>query len=601
MTARILAKLGILTILPLAVAAVSVLILVSDISVGNLVSGLEKALFEKARLTESTLQGHPPGNYQSIVVDLADRAQARLTVIDDSGVVLADSEADPQHMENHASRPEFVESLQGRIAVSRRLSSTVGTEFLYAAVPMNGGGAVRLALPLAEVNAMVAASRGSITKVILLIVVPIIAATAFAARRISGQLSRIVHLSNEIAEGHFDSGVLEPKRGDLRELNDLASSLQTTAGKLRSTFNQLHEERSRFAATVNGIGEGILVADRRRSIVLFNPAITHMFPDEPVRTGASLDSWSNKALRTIFDDAIRESKQCSTEISVHEPVDRSWRVSCAPIMSRKGKIQAVAAVFHDITELERVEQMRRDFVINVSHELRTPLASITGYAETLLDGAIHDPVNNQRFVRILWQNAQRLSQLTSDLLTLSQIEANAREFEYQRHSLGKLLRLAAEGIRPVIERRELELTVDPVSNEVTVECDASAVQQVLSNLLDNAAKYTGKGGRITLGVLERETELHVYVRDTGLGIAEEHIPRLFERFYRVDKARSRELGGTGLGLAIVKHLVQAHNGRVWVTSEVGKGSSFIFALPYSQEHDQLAQALRDIQPALPLQ
>lgn len=601
MTARILAKLGILTILPLAVAAVSVLILVSDITVGNLVSGLEKALFEKARLTESTLQGHSPGDYQSIVVDLADRAQARLTVIDDNGVVLADSEADPLEMENHAGRPEFVESLQGRTAVSRRFSSTVGTEFLYAAVPMNGGGAVRLALPLAEVNAMVAASRGSITKVILLIVVPLIVATAWAARRISGQLSRIVHLSNEIAEGNFDSSVSVPKPGDLRELNDLTSSLQTTAGKLRSTFNQLHEERSRFAATVNGIGEGILVADRRRNIVLFNPAITHMFPDEPVRTGVSLDSWSNKALRKIFDDAIRESKQCSTELSVQEPVDRSWRVSCAPIMSRKGKIQAVAAVFHDITELERVEQMRRDFVINVSHELRTPLASITGYAETLLDGAIHDPLNNQRFVRILWQNAQRLSQLTSDLLTLSQIEANAREFEFKRHSMGKLLRLAAEGIRPVIERRELELTVDQVSKEVTVECDASAVQQVLSNLLDNAAKYTSKGGSITLGVLERETELHVYVRDTGFGIAEEHVPRLFERFYRVDKARSRELGGTGLGLAIVKHLVQSHNGRVWVTSEVGKGSSFVFALPYSQEQDQLAPSLRDIQPELPLQ
>ena len=601
MTARILAKLGILTILPLAVAAVSVLILVSDITVGNLESGLEKALFEKARLTESTLQGHPPSSYQSIVEDLADRAQARLTVIDSNGVVLADSEADPAQMENHASRPEFVESLQGRTAVSRRFSSTVGTEFLYAAVPMNGGGAVRLALPLAEVNAMVAASRGSITKVILLIVLPIIVATAWAARRISAQLSRIVHLSNEIAEGNFDSSVSVPKPGDLRELNDLASSLQTTAGKLRSTFSQLREERSRFAATVNGIGEGILVADRRGSIVLFNPAITHMFPDEPVRTGVSLDNWSNKALRTIFDDAIRESKQRSTELTVQEPVHRSWRVSCAPIMSRKGKIQAVAAVFHDITELERVEQMRRDFVINVSHELRTPLASITGYAETLLDGAIHDPNNNQRFVRILWQNAQRLSQLTSDLLTLSQIEANAREFEFQRHSLGKLLRIAAEGIRPVIERRELQLTVDPVSNEVTVECDASAIQQVLSNLLDNAAKYTGKGGSITLGVLERETELHVYVRDTGFGIAEKHIPRLFERFYRVDKARSREIGGTGLGLAIVKHLVQAHSGRVWVTSEVGKGSSFVFALPYSQQHDQMTQSLRDIQPSLPIQ
>ena len=435
MTARILAKLGILTILPLALTAVAVLFLVTDITIRNLENGLETGLSEKARLAESALQGHPPSEYQSMVSELADRAQARLTVIDQSGTVLADSEANPQRMENHASRPEFVQSLQGSTAVSRRFSSTVGTDFLYVAVPMDGGGAVRLALPLAEVNALAAKNRNSITAVILLIVVPIILATAWFARRISSQLSGIVRLSNEIADGNFDGNVPTPKRGDLGELHDLARSLQTTAAKLRSSFNQLHEERSRFAATVNGISEGILVADRRRHIVLYNPAITHMFPDEPLSNRASLDSWSNGEIRKIFDDAIERGQPCSTELSVPEPVRRSWRVSCAPIMSRKGKIQAVAAVFHDITELERVEQMRRDFVINVSHELRTPLASITGYAETLLSGAIHDPLNNQRFVRILWQNAQRLSQLTSDLMTLSQIEVNAREFEFRRQAM----------------------------------------------------------------------------------------------------------------------------------------------------------------------
>ena len=542
MTARIFLKLGLVTILPLLITAIAVLLSVTRITIANLESGLETSLSEKARLVETTIEGLSPDEYQPAAHDLAQRAQARVTIIDASGTVLADSEADPVQMENHATRPEFVESLAGETSVSRRFSSTVGMDFLYVAVPMSGGGAARLALPLEEVNALAGSNRRSIGLVILFIVAPLVLATAWVARRISTQISGIVSLSNAIADGDFEIDESFPIRGNLRELNDLADSLRTTAGKLRTSFHQLQEERSRFVAAVNGIGAGILVADRRCHLVLHNPAIKMMFPDEDLSTQASLNAWKNKNVPAIFNYAIDQGKSCTAELSVEAPMHRSWRVSCAPIMSRKGKIQAVAAVFHDITELERVDQMRRDFVINVSHELRTPLASITGYAETLLDGAIHDKQNNERFVKILWQNAQRLTQLTSDLMTLSQIEVKAREFEFLQQSVANILGLAADGIRPVLAQKSLQLTVAPIEEDLKIRCDISAVQQILSNLLDNAAKYTPAGGSISLGVQSGQRSLNLYVKDTGIGIPQEHVPRLFERFYRVDKARSRELG-----------------------------------------------------------
>ena len=583
MTARIFLKLALATLLPLLIAAAAVLVLITNLTVGYLENGLEASLTEKARLVETALESIAPGEYQASLQYMAKRAQARVTVIDPDGKVLADSEALPTQMENHATRPEFSEALAGRVSTSRRFSKTVEADLLYVAVPVKGGGALRLALPLEQVEAQAADLRGQITLVTLLIVAPLAAAIAWFARRISTQLSEIVELSNSIAEGNFEvDGRLE-KRGNLGELNDLAASLRTTAGKLKGSFQQLKEERSRFVAAVNGIGEGVLVLDRRGRVALHNPAIERMFPDEDLSRRTPIKSWKSPQMFKIFRKVVKSSEPCTTEFSVGTPTQRSWRVSCAPIQSRKGKVQAVAAVFHDITELERIDQMRRDFVINVSHELRTPLASIAGYAETLMDGAIHDRQNNERFVRILWQNAQRLTQLTSDLMTLSKIEVNAREYEFSDQQVDEMLRLAADGIHPVLQGQRLELSIELPNGSPAVFCDPGAVQQILANLLDNAVKYTQSPGRITLGAAQDDGSLNVFVRDTGIGIAGEHIPRLFERFYRVDKARSRELGGTGLGLAIVKHLVQAHRGRVWVDSEPGKGSTFWFSLP-----DQIA-------------
>ncbi len=579
MTARVFFKLALLTILPLAVAAFSVQYFVARITVSNLEESLERGLREKARLAELTLDGLEPAAYQRSVKDLAERSQARVTVIDAQGTVLADSEAQPASMENHAGRPEFAQALRGEPAVSRRLSSTVGIDFLYVAVPMAGGRAIRLALPLSDVAANVGETRSRITEITIYVVLPLILITALFARRMSGQLSKIIAFSNELANGNFDVALGRTSRGNLAELDDLGESLQSTAGKLRSTFNQLQDERSRFAAAVNGIGEGILVADRKRRIVLFNPAIEQMFPDENLTPNAALDDWSNKEIPRLFEQAIERGGTTSLDLDISEPTERSWRVSCAPITGKKGKVQAVAAVFHDVTELERVDRMRRDFVINVSHELRTPLAVISGYAETLLDGALDDPETSRRFVKILWQNSQRLTQLTSDLMALSQIEGKTREFEFTPQPVTDLLSQAADGISPLLEKKSIELEVMPAAEDVSLACDAGAIQQILGNLIDNAVKYTPDGGKITIGARERATKIEFFVKDTGIGIPAEHIPRLFERFYRVDTARSRELGGTGLGLAIVKHLVLAHHGAVWVESEPEAGSTFWFSLP----------------------
>jgi two-component system phosphate regulon sensor histidine kinase PhoR len=247
---------------------------------------------------------------------------------------------------------------------------------------------------------------------------------------------------------------------------------------------------------------------------------------------------------------------------------------------------------HEHAELERVERIRKDFVINVSHELRTPLASIQGYTETLLDGAIHDPQHNERFLGIIRHNAERLARITEDLLTLSRIEQKRQKFEFEPRRVNSLLQDAVDMVRPIAAKNQVALELAPLPADAEAWCDSEAVSQILSNLLDNAIKYTPAGGRITVGVRPDGRFLEVFVRDTGIGIPPEELPRLFERFYRVDKARSRELGGTGLGLSIVKHLVAAHGGNTRVESEVNRGSTFYFTLPV----DEPAEAGAELNP-----
>ncbi len=575
MTGRIFIKIFLTVVAFLAIAGIGAEYLVSRITEEYHRADLDSALLEKTELVQAALEASDPAEHSQLIQELASRAKARITVIDYQGRPLADSDANPSEMENHARRPEFAAALQGVVGYDTRRSETVGQELRYCAAPTSGG-AVRLALPLVRIQERVSEIRSQILRMLGLALAPVMIAAAWVARRVSSQLSQIIHYSQRLAQGEFQ---VKLKGAGGGELGELADTLRITGGQLRSMFEQLQEERSRFAAAVNGIGEGILVADRKLRTVLFNPAMEQMLPHIKLYKGASLTEWDRVEVPELFNKVLESGEACSVEIQVHDPVERSWKISCAPILSRKGKVHAVVAVFYDITELERLDRMRKDFVINVSHELRTPLAAIQGYAETLLDGAIDEPGTNRRFMRILWQNAERLAQLTADLMTLSQIEVSTREFTFTQHSVRDLLEQAADSARTIAEKREIRVNVPSVEPTLQAECDSGAIHQVLNNLLDNAIKYTPEGGEVEVGATPKGEWVEFFVRDTGIGIPPEHIPRLFERFYRVDKARSRELGGTGLGLAIVKHLVMAHAGVVRVESAPGKGSTFFFEIP----------------------
>jgi len=404
------------------------------------------------------------------VHSLAKAAGARLTVVAPDGRVIADSDADPEKMENHRSRREVMEALSGKQSSTIRLSPTTGGKFLYVAVP-NPAGALRLAVPLAEVDRQVLAIRNRILISTALALLPAIILAALVARRVSARLGRIIDYSGQLAQGHFHARLQDPG-GD--ELGVLGRKLNETGEKLQKMLDELQ---------------------------------------------------------------------------------------------------------HEHAEWEKLERIRKDFVMNVSHELRTPLASIQGYTETLLDGALDDPQNNVRFLSIIRKNAERLATLTADLMTLSRIELNTRPFRFGSHFIVAILAESVDSMRPIAEKKNVTLHLDAVPGNVEIFCDSLATLQVLCNLMDNAINYSHERGSVTVGARKLADCVEVYVRDSGIGIPVEHLPRLFERFYRVDKARSRGLGGTGLGLAIVKHLVRAQHGEIRVESEIGRGSTFFFTLP----------------------
>jgi two-component system phosphate regulon sensor histidine kinase PhoR len=388
-------------------------------------------------------------------------------------------------MENHRTRPELMQAFRGETGSNIRRSATIGVSFLYVAVPAAAlGGAIRIAVPLSEINRQVNQIRGKILASTALAFLPAIALAAVLARLISRRLATIMAHAGELARGNFRARLADTGSS---EFGQLSQTLNDTAENLQQTVAQLQREH---------------------------------------------------------------------------------------------------------TELERVERMRKDFVINVSHELRTPLASIQGYAETLMDGALNDPQYNMRFLGIIRHNAERLARITQDLLTLSRVEQKRQKFDFEPFSVNGLLKQAIELMRPIAEKREIRLELQPGPADACVWCDSEAVSQILSNLLDNAIKYTHAGGRITVGAEPQGRFVELFVRDTGIGISAEELPRVFERFYRVDKARSRELGGTGLGLSIVKHLVAAHNGGTRVESRTGEGSTFFFTLPV----DEPALAFEQLNP-----
>jgi len=522
-------------------------------------------------------------DYDDIADRLAADFQLRVTIVDATGRVLGDSNLDAEALrtiENHKDRPEIRAAFAEGSGVSDRYSTTVDKAMLYHAVRFSRDGqtgVVRLSIPLAELEEIGSRLRRLLVVPLLLAFFCIVILNTATAAVVSGPLRTITAQARRIAAGDF-SRKLPVRTRD--EVGKLAEAFNYMIGHVRSRIEEVTTSKSRLEAVFLSMFDGILVVDARGSIVLMNQALRELLSVQSDPVGKRpMEVIRNIEIQelTVETLTLREGL-IRRELSILMPEERCLLVHATPIC-RDGKTQGAVLVFHDITELRTLENVRKDFVANVSHELRTPVASIQGYTETLLDGAINDPDNARDFLEIIHTESGRLAALISDLMELARIESGKFQPQFQSCSLVGFCRRAVEGLRPMAERKNISITLDLDERLPPVRADETQLTQVLINLIDNAVKYTGDNGNIIVSAAAAEGMMRVAVSDTGIGIPEKDIPRIFERFYRVDKARPRAQGGTGLGLAIVKHIVQVHGGDLTVESTPGRGSVFTFTVP----------------------
>jgi two-component system phosphate regulon sensor histidine kinase PhoR len=507
---------------------------------------------------------------------------ARVTVITSAGEVLADSQSDPQTMENHAGRPEIREALVNGDGRSIRHSVTINRDLLYYAIRQNTDSGepfvIRLAMPLATVDDVVASFRRSLWLSTFAILVLAGTATLFVSRGLTERVERLKEFSRRVAEGDFRP---LPGDGSGDALEALGVSLNQTAARLNDTIRTLTDERNLSTAILGSMVEGVAVVNGSERLLFANQGFAGILElDVPPKPGSAL---VEVVRQTELLEAVRRvlggNTRLETEIVTGTLRQHFFAATVAAV--RASDTSGAVVVLHDITELRKLERVRRDFVANVSHEFRTPLTAIQGFAETLLAGAADDLQNRERFLRIILEHAQRLARLTEDLLKLSKMDADRLELEVDRVNTSQFIRGSVETVQHRSAEKGIPIAITPPSESQLPDIagDRRRLAEVLQNLLDNAIQYTLVGGSIQVSAEAQAEEVIFTVTDTGIGIPKADQPRIFERFYRVDSARSREAGGTGLGLAIAKHLVEVHGGRMWVESEVGQGSAFHFSIP----------------------
>jgi two-component system phosphate regulon sensor histidine kinase PhoR len=380
------------------------------------------------------------------------------------------------------------------------------------------------------------------------------------------------------------------REGPRDELSDLADSLNLTAARMDREIRLLSGERNRSSAILRSMVEGVAVIDAEERLVFYNRAFSEILNVDPASAEGRplIEVIRNSDLLSLIRRALRGEEGLQSDITMGITQTQSFSITAAPVKaldaSASGgapdeKPSGAVVVLHDVTELRRLERVRQDFVANVSHEFKTPLTAIQGFAETLLAGALDDPENNRRFLEIIRNHAIRLARLTNDLLKLARIEAGKLELEFSAVGLLELIEACTETTLLKANRKEITLEISVQPQLPAVRGDAALLRDVLQNLLDNAIQYTPARGHISVTTVAGPREAVITVADTGIGIPLSDSERIFERFYRVDAARSREAGGTGLGLSIAKHIVEAHGGKLWVESTVGQGSKFSFSLP----------------------
>jgi len=553
-----------------------------------------------------------PARLQEQIKKIAAGTDVRVTIIDPKGVVLADSSESLERlpkMENHALRPEVAAALKKKTGISIRYSMTLGTRMLYVAVPILINfreseigavqttipekkskawtvpilsdkkvlGVVRSAMPVARVDEILASVRRPVMFAALFGILIVFIAGILFSDHFTKRIRRITSGAERYAREEWSEKILVDGKDELKML---ANTMNQMAATLGSRIEDLESEKGKIAVILSHMNEGVIAVDRHKRIVLMNPTAEKIFGvhDSALQGKSLIEVTRHPQIERIVDRAFGEQKTASEEVQLSGETKKTLRLSVVILTEHARDIGGIL-VFHDMTELRRLENIRKEFVTNVSHELRTPLTAIKGFVETLLGGAMKNPPEGERFLKIIAEETDRLGRLVEDILTLGEIEQRVALMKKDRIDLVPLLTVLLEQLQVRAEKNKLAIENRLSGKSLVVSGDRDKLHQVFVNLIDNAIKFNRPGGKVVLSADTKPEGVLITIEDTGVGIPEEAQGRIFERFFRVDKARSKELEGTGLGLAIVKHIMEAHGGRVSCQSAPGLGSRFSVFFP----------------------
>ncbi len=516
--------------------------------------------------------------------DLGKRSDTRFTLVLPTGEVVGDSNEDPRRMKNHLERPEIAEAFsKGEAGASVHPSPTLGQTMVYVAVPLKDSnriiGVLRAAIPLVRLQESLHVIRRELFLAGIIVALLTGLVCLFVTRKLTAPLDELRHGAQRVAEG--DLSIHLPS-SNMLELNALAEALNAMTGRLRDRIAVVSRQAEESEAILSSMSEGVLAVGPDESVINLNPAAARLLGTHIEHAqGRNLEEISrNPDFLAFVRGALETRKASEVELILHDTGRHYLRIQALPLADLEGSRMGVLFVLNDLTVLRQLEVVRRDFVANVSHELMTPITLIKGFVETLQEGAADDSEERARFLTIIARHTNRLEAIISDLLMLARLEQETEEHEFvfSRAPLRPVLEAAVENCRYEIEQKGIRMELD-CPTDLLARMQPALIEHAVVNLLTNSIKYSEANTRVQISAREEEREVVIRVRDEGCGIPQAHLPRIFERFYRVDKARSRQVGGTGLGLAIVKHITLIHKGRVSVDSTVGSGSVFRVHLP----------------------
>jgi two-component system phosphate regulon sensor histidine kinase PhoR len=538
----------------------------------NTIHDLQNNLAVQAKLISDDIPFETSSPLDGLCRRLKGITGARVTIIAPDGKVLGDSETDSTLMENHGHRQEVQQAALSGSGTSIRFSNTLKYDFLYVALHVVNGahsrGFLRLSKPLRDVDASINLLRIKILSVVLSILLAAGVVSLFQIDRIRRLTARIRDFSSSLAKGELGRKLYLERAG---EFDEIAESLNAMSHELQQSIAAREEEQHRLNTVLRNIPDALFIIDAQGVIMLSSVAARKLFGEIALQGRPFIEVVRNSEFLSLMEAVRREERPASAEIKLDSPLEQYCVVQISPLFYSERELSGFVAIFHNITQLKRLEQTRKDFVANISHEIRTPITAIQGFADTLLEGALDDREHASKFLQTIKSNSERINSLVEDLMTISKLELGVIKVEKSAVDIRDVVEHVLTLLRDKASEKNLTIKTLLLQEPRAIEADRDRLIQILTNLVDNAVKFTEKGG-VKFGMAEENGGTYLFVEDTGIGIPQQHLPRLGERFYRVDPGRSRDMGGTGLGLAIVKHLVKAHGWDMRIESMQGKGT-----------------------------